>query len=154
MVEMASVKLNPIGYVKNDFEKQVPQGYEESLSEIILWPELEEGLFNIEENSHIVVIFWMDRIKEDDKKLKLHPKGRKDLPLTGVFATRSPHRPNPMGIRSVRLITRDRNVLTVRGLDALDSSPVLDIKPYSLKHDLVEGAESPPWIKKLRDDYK
>ena len=146
------IKIEPIGFVRNDFEDQIPENYQDLSSEIVLDAQFTEAVHRIEENSHIVVLFWLDRVEEEKRQIrKLHPKGRSDLPLVGVLATRSPNRPNPLGMRAVRLVSREKNVLTVVGLDALNKSPVLDIKPYSLKHDLVEGAKGPPWIKRLRE---
>jgi tRNA-Thr(GGU) m(6)t(6)A37 methyltransferase TsaA len=147
-----NIRIQPIGFVRNDFESEIPQGYEDSLSEIIIRKDLSQGLHKLEENSHIVVVFWMDRVKDEDRNImKMHPKGREDLPLLGVFATRSPRRPNPMGIRAVRLVERNNNVLKVKGLDALNGTPILDIKPYSSKHDLVADAKTPWWVKRFYD---
>ncbi len=147
-----NIRIQPIGLVRNEFESEIPQGYEDSLSEIIINEDLIGGLHKIEENSHIVVVFWMHRIKEKDRNImKMHPKGREDLPLLGVFATRSPRRPNPMGIRAVRLVERKNNILKVKGLDALNGTPILDIKPYSSKHDLIKDALTPWWVKRFYD---
>jgi tRNA-Thr(GGU) m(6)t(6)A37 methyltransferase TsaA len=145
-----AIRIEPIGVVRNDFEEEIPEGYENLHSEIVLGEEFSEALHRIEENSHIVVLFWMDRVEEKRrKKMKIHPKGRKDLPLMGVLATRTPHRPNPIGVRAVKLVGKEKNVLKVEGLDALNGSPVLDIKPYSIKHDFVEDVKVPWWAKHL-----
>jgi tRNA-Thr(GGU) m(6)t(6)A37 methyltransferase TsaA len=113
-------------------------------------PKFSDALDGLENNSHVVVIFWLDRVDEERRKiLKLHPKGREDLPLVGVFATRSPARPNPIGIRAVKILNREGNTLDVLGLDALNGTPVLDLKPYSLKHDFVENAKVPNWVKRF-----
>ena len=144
------IRIEPIGIVRNDFEEKVPEGYENLPSEIVLRKGFSDALHRIEENSHIIVLFWMDRVEgKRRKKLKIHPKGRKDLPLIGVLATRTPYRPNPIGVRVVRLLMKKKNLLIVEGLDALNGSPVLDIKPYSLKHDLVNDAKGPLWAKHL-----
>ncbi|UCG68093.1 MAG: tRNA (N6-threonylcarbamoyladenosine(37)-N6)-methyltransferase TrmO [Thermoplasmata archaeon] len=153
--EGKTITLKPIGFVKNQFDEGVPEGYESLPSEIVVKEEFSEGLHKLEESSHIMVVFWMDRIKDEARKImKMHPKGREDLPLLGVFATRSPKRPNPMGIRAVRLMKKEKNVITVLGLDALNGSPILDIKPYSSKHDFVEDAKTPWWAKHLNDKLK
>jgi tRNA-Thr(GGU) m(6)t(6)A37 methyltransferase TsaA len=144
------IYIRPIGYVKNDFKKGPINDYENTISEIVLDPDLEEGLYKLDENSHITVVFWMNKIKEGERNiLKMHPKGREDLPLVGVFATRSPRRPNPMGISSIRLLEIRDNVLRVKGLDALNGTPVLDIKPFSKKHDHAEDAKTPWWIERF-----
>ncbi len=142
------IRIEPIGFVKNDFENEIPKDYENLPSEIILDTEFTEAVHCIEKNSHIMVLFWLDRVEEEKRKiLKLHHKGRSDLPLMGVLATRSPNRPNPIVIRAVKLLKREKNILKVEGLDALNDSPVLDVKPYSLHHDFVKGAKGPPWAK-------
>ncbi len=146
------IEITPIGIVKNTYEKGYLQDHEDKISKIIIEPSYKEGLEHLDENSHIMVVFWLDRIEDESRMiLKLHPKKRDDLPLTGVFATRSPRRPNPIGLRAVKLLKLEDNVLTVEGLDAFNGTPVLDIKPYSSKHDLVEDAEYPWWVKHLSD---
>ncbi len=77
----------------------------------------------------IVVLCWMDRA--DRGRLKVHPRGQEDRPERGVFSTRSPHRPNPISLHTVELLEVRGNVLRVRGMDAIDGTPVLDIKPHS-----------------------
>ena len=92
-------------------------------------PEHEEALLRIEECEHLWVLFWMSELQPQDRATKrVHPCGNRDNPLTGVFATHSQMRPNPIGMTKVRLIERDGLQLTVEGLDAFDGSPVLDIK--------------------------
>ncbi|UCH42652.1 MAG: SAM-dependent methyltransferase [Dehalococcoidales bacterium] len=78
--------------------------------------------------------------------LRVHPRGRQELPLRGIFAVRTPNRPNRIGKATVRLIEIDDNILKVKGLDALDGSPVIDIKPYIPGYDSVDEASVPPWI--------
>ena len=75
------------------------------------------------------------------------------MPEVGIFAQRAKHRPNPIGITAVELVTREGNVLKVRGLDAIDGTPVLDIKPYYPAFDLIEKPEVPEWVKRLMLDY-
>ncbi len=146
------IYLRPIGHVKNEFKKGPITDYDNTVSEIILDLEFAEGLDGLDENSHITVVFWMNRIEEDERNvMKLHPKGRKDLPLVGVFATRSPRRPNPMGVSSVKLLKINDNVLMVKGLDALNGTPILDIKPFSKKHDHAEDAKTPWWIERFSE---
>jgi len=77
----------------------------------------------------IIVLCWMDRA--DRGRLKVHPRGQEDKPERGVFSTRSPHRPNPVSLHTVDLLEVRGNVLRVRGMDAVDGTPVLDIKPHS-----------------------
>ena len=92
-------------------------------------PEHEEALLRIEDREHLWVLFWMSELRPEQRgTLQVHPRGDLANPLTGVFATHSPMRPNPIGMTRVRLIARDGLRLTVEGLDAFDGSPVIDIK--------------------------
>jgi tRNA-Thr(GGU) m(6)t(6)A37 methyltransferase TsaA len=83
--------------------------------------------------------------------LKVHPRRRKDLPLLGIFATRTMTRPNPVGLTLVELVKVEGNVLTVRGLDAFDGTPILDIKPFD-SWDIAETAKVPEWWTKLKKE--
>jgi tRNA-Thr(GGU) m(6)t(6)A37 methyltransferase TsaA len=115
------------------------------VSEIVLDGSLTEALDGLEQFSHIIVLFWLHRITESETPLKIHPMRRAEIPLTGLFATRTPNRPNRIGVTIVKLLERKGNILKVKGLDALDGSPVLDIKPYIPKADLISDAEVPKW---------
>jgi len=120
-------------------------------SQIIVHHELTEALAGIEDFSHLFVLFWLHEISGEQRKtLKVHPRGRKDLPLLGVFATRTMLRPNPIGLTLVELVKVEGNVLTVRGLDALDGTPVLDIKPFD-PWDTAKDAKVPRWWTKLNE---
>ena len=77
----------------------------------------------------IIVLCWMQRA--DRGRLKVHPRGHEELPERGVFSTRSPHRPNPVSLHTVTLLSIEGNVLRVRGMDAIDGTPVIDIKAHS-----------------------
>ena len=140
------LKVTPIGFVKNEFEREIPLNYHQHVSEVHILKEYADGLDGIEEFSHIIVIYWMNRSRWDASAMKIHPMANRDLPLVGVFATRSPIRPNPIGITTVRLLRREENVLFVRGLDAFNRTPVLDIKPYMLGYDLVRDMRFPVWV--------
>jgi len=94
------------------------------------------GLKDVELCSHLIVLYWQDRARRDTLQT-ITPHGSQ---VHGVFATRSPHRPNPIGLCVVELLEREGQLLKVCGLDALDGSPLLDIKPYSAGIDSVENA--------------
>jgi len=93
-------------------------------------PELTDGLLGLAAGSDVLVLYHFDR-RQTDYTLQVHPRGNPSRPLRGVFATRSPARPNPIAATSARVLSRAGNVLEVVGLDALDETPVLDIKPLS-----------------------
>lgn len=143
------ISLEPIGEVKNNI-KEPPREWSSVVSELVLKPEFSEAMEGLEEFSHIIVLFWMHRaFPQPGSWGKVHPKGRPELPLVGVFATRSPIRPNPIGMTVVRLLERQGNILKVMGLDALDGTPLLDIKPYIPKGDRISKTKLPDWVSKL-----
>ncbi len=144
------IELKPIGFVRTKtFGKQVKR--RSHISKIILREDLIEALDGINEFSHLFILFFLERIINEEKKLKAYPRGRMDMPLLGVFATRIANRPNPIGLALVELLKIEENVLTVRGLDAYDGTPVLDIKPFDY-WDMVEDAKVPEWWLKLEKE--
>ena len=145
------IVLSPIGYVKTSVVGDEVKD-KSVISQIVLNNELVEGLSGISGFSHLFVLFYLNQVTlEQRKTLKVHPRGRQDMPLTGVFAARTMLRPNPIGLTLVELLKVDGNVLTVRGLDAYDGTPVLDIKPYDF-WDMAENAKVPDWWKKLNEE--
>ena len=141
--------LKAIGIVRNEVKERPPvegDWWAETVSEIVIDPGLTEALDDLDDFSHIIVLYWMHRVAEDEAPLKVRPMGREGLPLVGLFATRSPNRPNRIGKATVRLLNRQGNILMVKGLDALDGSPVIDIKPYLPGYDSVGDAAVPWWI--------
>ena len=108
-----------------------------------------EALDGIEEFSHIWILWWIDRYADPPAARHVHPERRLELPLVGLFATRSPHRPCPVGLTAVRLLRRDGSQLLVEGLDAYEGTPVLDIKPYLRRGDLIPEATMPGWLETL-----
>ncbi|HBA40826.1 MAG TPA: tRNA (N6-threonylcarbamoyladenosine(37)-N6)-methyltransferase TrmO [Deltaproteobacteria bacterium] len=108
----------------------------------------------MEQFSHIIVIFFMHQSTFDlAADLVRRPRERPDMPLVGAFAQRAKHRPNPIGITTVHLIEVKGNVLKVKGLDAIDGTPVLDIKPYVPAFDSVPNARIPQWVERLMEGY-
>ncbi|MGB6681278.1 MAG: tRNA (N6-threonylcarbamoyladenosine(37)-N6)-methyltransferase TrmO [Candidatus Bathyarchaeia archaeon] len=147
---MDQINAKPIGFVKTKLSKSMLKKRQYN-SDLVIRSEYEHGLKGIEGFSHLNVVFWMNRIHEKERKdLKSRPRGRSDMPLIGVFATRSPHRPNPIGLTLVELVRRKRNILTVKGLDAMNGTPILDLKPYD-KWDSAKSIRVPNWWKQLAD---
>jgi len=146
--ELPRIMLKPIGLVRNEVKEPPARGFgwQQVVSEIVIDSNLTDALDNLEEFSHIVVLCWMHRGKTGELPHKIHPRGDASLPLVGRLATRSPHRPNSIGQAVVRLQQRWGNVLTVKGLDATDGTPVIDIKPYIPGSDSVPDARVPPWL--------
>lgn len=144
--------VRPIGQVQNDITALDGVIWEEIESRVVVAPEYAGGLDGIEGFSHVIVVGYLHRQahgRDHSHPLHVHPQGRQDLPLVGVFATRSPRRPNPIAITVVRLLRREGNVLFVKGLDMADGTPVLDIKPYLTRGDRVEDATVAEWLHRL-----
>jgi tRNA (adenine37-N6)-methyltransferase len=125
------ITMNPIGYVRSPYQdtKNIPKGLgakheQEGILELL--PEFEAGLTDIEGFSHLIVLWSFDR----SEGFELIGKTPADDRPHGVFATRSPRRPNPIALTVVELLGRDGPALRVRGIDMLDGTPILDIKPY------------------------
>lgn len=144
------IAIKPIGIIKNKKKESSRPGWEKGMiSEITLDQSLTEFTEGLEEFSHIIIIFWMHKISpEKEVPSKVHPRGRHDLPLVGLFTTRAPVRPNPLGISIVKLVECRGNKLKVEGLDAFDGTPVIDIKPY-LPGNNISDARYPEWVNKL-----
>ncbi len=87
--------------------------------------------------------------QEKECHLKHHPQARKDIPFVGIFACRCPQRPNRIAISTVELVARKSNSITVKGLDIVSGTPILDIKPYTVQYDKVGKAKVPGWVSKL-----
>jgi formylmethanofuran dehydrogenase subunit E len=130
MKERPSLELKPIGIIHSPYKDRggAPhQGYKsEEISQIEIFKEFEEGLQDIEGFSHIIVIYWFHKSQGYHLLVKTPWD---DIPH-GLFTTRSPNRPCPLGLTVVELVAREKNILKVKGLDAIDGTPLLDIKPY------------------------
>jgi tRNA-Thr(GGU) m(6)t(6)A37 methyltransferase TsaA len=143
--EIPEFKLRSIGTVRSELKERERRDAKEIIAEIIIDPEFIDALDNLEEFSHIIVIYYFHKTKKP-APMKVHPKYRSEPTPVGVFASRSPDRPNPLGKTNVRLLERRGNVLKVRGLDAIDGTPVMDIKPYIPGIDTVADARVPKWM--------
>ncbi len=145
--ELPEINLKPIGTVRNEIKEPVRRPSRDVVSEIVVDRSLTEALNNLDEFSHIIVLYWIHKSPHRVPN-KVHPRGNPENKLMGVFATRSPDRPNPIGKSTVRLLERRENVLKVQGLDAIDGTPVLDIKPYIPGYDSADNARTPSWVVK------
>lgn len=117
------------------------------VAKIRVFAEFCDGLYRLSEFSHLIVLYWFhERDTENERRvLRVVPKWHQAREEVGVFASRSPSRPNPIGLCVVRLVRIEGCSLTVEGLDAFEDSPVVDIKPYLPKADFVPNAMVPDW---------
>jgi len=153
------IELRPVGVVKTILsDDEVRESWHEGIdAEIEIFQDYAPALDRIEGFSHLMLIFYLHETSGEQRKtLQARPKrylryGLKleDLPLVGVFSLDSPHRPNPLGLTIVRLLSRRGNTLTVGGLDAFNGTPVLDIKPYTPER-CVTGFHLPEWFRLLQ----
>lgn len=136
---MDNITLKPIGVIHTPYQtdEDAPRQSANSreIGEVELRPELAEGLKGIEKFQYLILIFAFHRAPALEE---LKVKSWRDGVERGVFATRSPHRPNPLGLSIVKLLRREGNRLFVEGVDMLDGTPLLDIKPYFSDLDCVE----------------
>lgn len=127
----ADYELRPIGRVESPLRERsaAPKQGDEGAPEawIVFDPEVSEGLRDLRVDTEVIVLTWLDRASRD--VLAVRPRGDQDQPLRGVFSTRSPDRPNPVGLHTVRIVEIDGTRFRVRNLEALDGTPVVDVKP-------------------------
>jgi len=109
-----------------------------------------EGLLGLEQWSHVQVLYWFDKNDTPDKRkvLRVHPRGNRENPLTGVFACRSPFRPNLIGLTVCRIVGVEGGVVRVDALDAFDGTPVLDLKPFTPADAPLQGVKVPTWARR------
>ena len=144
---MEEIKLKPIGFVKNNVKENRLGNFDNEVSEIVVDKEFKDALDGIEDYSHVIIVYWMDRVKE--YVIKHRPQGNPEVPIVGIFACRCPKRPNAIAISTVELLGRKGNKIKVKGLDILDGTPIIDIKPYWPKYDKVKNERVPEWVSKL-----
>ena len=147
------INMEPIGFVSNDVQGKKDVSWGEDVSTIRLNEEYIGGLQGLNDFSHVTIIYYLDRAVFDrEKHLKRHPQNREDMPLVGIFSQRGKDRPNRMGMTSVQVVEVSEDTLTVKGLDAIDGTPVLDIKPYYPVYDRKD-AKVPEWVDRLMEHY-
>ena len=129
--DASSLQLRPIGHVESDLTDASDAPRQAYLgappARIAFAPEFEAHAADLKQGDAIWILTWLDRASRDIAAV--HPEGNANNPLTGVFATRAPHRPNPIGLHRAVITARDRNSITVDALEALNETPVLDVKP-------------------------
>ena len=147
------IELGIIGTVVSPIKEPVDENWGEVVSEIVLEKKYADGLIGLKDFSHAIIIYFMHLATDKERvKIRRHPQGRDDMPLVGIFSQRAKRRPNPVGVTAVKIIKVENNVLKIQGLDAIDGTPVLDIKPY-YPRDRVENPIIPEWVYRLMSNY-
>jgi tRNA-Thr(GGU) m(6)t(6)A37 methyltransferase TsaA len=149
------IELRPIGVVLEGLprpgEGVKPPTRLAVVGVIRVYDDYAEGLKGLEGYSHAIILYWMHEAGE--ARLRLHPWGDESLPEVGVFATRFPSRPNPIGLSVVEILGVDPPLLRVKGLNAWPGSPVLDIKPYDY-YDIVKKPRVPEWFERRWREWR
>lgn len=147
---MTNIELKPIGLAKNNERKHFG-GWGAIITEIVVYPQYKDALLGLEDYSHLIIVYWMHETKTCD--LRHIPQGKVggEVPEVGIFACRCAQRPNPIGVSTVKIESIEDNIVKVKGLDVINETPILDIKPYTPQYDAVKDAKVPKWVNKL--DY-
>ncbi len=146
--------LRTIGVVRSPVKDPVDEGWGTIESQILLEPELRDGLRGLGEFSHVMVVSLLHGARfEPERHLVRRPRGLAEMPEIGIFAQRAKDRPNPIGITVCPLVRVDDDGVTVTGLDAIDGTPILDLKPYFPVFDTAPNARVPEWVDRLMAGY-
>jgi tRNA-Thr(GGU) m(6)t(6)A37 methyltransferase TsaA len=133
--------------------KKQHEEIKQTLSELLIFKRWEPLLKGIEAFSHVLVLYWPHLLDPEKRTLEqVHPMGRDEIPVQGIFATCSPARPNPVLVSAVPLVGREKNKLFVKGFEAVDQSPIIDIKPYSAHYMKKENLKVPEWMRKINQE--
>lgn len=150
------IALESIGTVRNTRTHTGDEDWASVVSTIELEPAFSSGLEGLDDWSHVLVVFFMHHDPGDEappSDWRRRPRGRADMPLAGVFAQRGRMRPNVLGVTAAKIERVEPGKLVVTGLDAIDGTPVLDLKPYAPVFDRVEDARVPEWFDELMRGY-
>lgn len=151
---LTDLTLHPIGRVVCDVTVQTDQQWGTVTSRIELLPEYRAGLLGLDQFSHLLIITYLHEARfQPAEHLTRRPRGLPTMPLVGIFAQRAKDRPNPIGVTAVPLLSVTPDSVVVRGLDAIDGTPVLDLKPYYPQYDRIEDAVVPEWVRRLMEGY-
>jgi tRNA-Thr(GGU) m(6)t(6)A37 methyltransferase TsaA len=139
-----SYSIDPIGVVRKT----------DDYTRIEIFDDYVDGLMGLEGFSHILVFYWFDQNDTPEKRqtLQVHPRKDPSNPLTGVFATHSPRRPNLIALTRCKIVAVDANIIEIEEIDAFDNSSVIDIKCYIPPSDGNEGVRVPDWVRQVADD--
>ena len=147
------IELEAIGRVVSPVKEPVDENWGKVICEIVLNENYSDGLIGLKDFSHAIIVYFMHLAAEKKRvKIRRRPQGKDDMPFVGIFSQRAKRRPNPVGVTAVKIIKVENNVLKVQGLDAIDGTPVLDIKPY-YPRDRVENPIIPEWVYRLMTKY-
>jgi tRNA-Thr(GGU) m(6)t(6)A37 methyltransferase TsaA len=148
---LTPIEMQPIGVVRNGITDAVDRGWGAVESRIELRPDLVGALEGLETFSHALVLTWLHEAPPPPG-LRRRPQGRAEFPELGILAQRARYRPNPIAVSAVPIVAVEPGALIVRGLDVIDGTPVLDLKPYVGPFDRVETPRVPDWARRLYEE--
>ncbi len=149
-----TIDIHSIGTVVSPIASPQDQDWGDVESLVELEPEYFGGFLGLEDFTHVLVLTFLHQAHYvESRHLCRRPQGRDDMPEVGIFAQRAKDRPNPIGVTCVRLLSVDTRSIRVSGLDAIDGTPVLDVKPHYPHYDSPEGASVPEWVERLMGGY-
>ncbi|MEJ2040946.1 MAG: tRNA (N6-threonylcarbamoyladenosine(37)-N6)-methyltransferase TrmO [Desulfosarcinaceae bacterium] len=151
---MEEIKLKPIGSVSSPVTERMDENWGEIISKIILKPESSGALLGLGDFSHAIIVTYLHQANyEKEKHLQRRPRNLETMPMVGILSQRAKNRPNPIGVTAVKIISVTDGCLEVKGLDAIDGTPVLDIKPYYPDYDRIDTPKIPEWVDRLMKNY-
>jgi tRNA (adenine37-N6)-methyltransferase len=148
------IRLKPIAFVRNSRTEPIDDHWHSVISEIELADHIPTEAFqNISDFSHLEIIYYFDQVKDEHVVYAGRPRGNPNYPLTGIFAQRKKDRPNKLGLTTVELLAHNGRTLTVKFLDAIDGTPILDIKPVFNEFQVKTEIKQPSWVADLMRNY-
>lgn len=147
--------VKPIAYIRNSREAIEDDYWGNIVSTIELTSEFsEESVQGIEDFSHLEVIFYFNQVKDDNIQFDArHPRNNKEYPKVGIFAQRGKNRPNKLGLTTVEVLKREGKIIYIKGLDAINGTPVLDLKPVMKEFAPKGEINQPYWVSDLMKEY-
>ncbi len=151
---MNEIIIQPVGYVSSPVTSKVDQNWGKIKSEVVLERTFSGAFLGLEGFSHSIIVTYLHKAKyQKEKHLRRRPRNLETMPLVGIFSQRVKDRPNPIGITAVEIVKVKGDVLEVKGLDAINGTPVIDVKPYYPQYDKVDDSKVPEWVNILMQGY-
>jgi tRNA-Thr(GGU) m(6)t(6)A37 methyltransferase TsaA len=151
---MREISLEPIGFVSSPAIEQTDENWGKINSRINLKPEYIGALCGLGDFSHAIIVTYLHQARyQKEIHLQRRPRGLESMPKVGIFSQRAKDRPNPIGVTAVKILEVGDDYIQVQGLDAVNGTPVLDIKPYYPQYDKIDSPKVPEWVNKLMEKY-
>lgn len=148
------LEIRPVGIVRCSRSEPLDDSWDDETSRIeLLEPFDSRSLMGLDSFSHCIVVYVFDKATWDDTKMSRHPRGNRDWPEVGIFAQRAKDRPNRLGVTVCQVLEVDDSVVRIAGLDAIDGTPVVDIKPWMVEFGPRGVVHQPLWSAELMKDY-